>query len=486
MGVAAGLGLLSVVAQAAERDPLKQAALLLEKHYYESAARALRDMPPGATDPALVDLTLGIIYGRNAELHRSLQSFALATEARYLQKLAARQGRDRSRYAALYYGEVLLESGKPAAALPYLTRFQTQPGLDPRYRAIADIKIRRAQAQKAGGRATWGTPPNDAEAQSELAAAVSSSDGGNADAVRRLDQVLAGLKQSATPIPMRVVTNAIKVYADAGRPGPAFVLLQTTDAGRPSYQESIDKDRVILRYYDAALLGNLATLYQRAAGMHLTQAAAVPKYQPMANFLLAENYLRADQVQRAAPLVTTLAAATGLPPAYAARLPLLQAEIDFRTGKQAAAEAAFTARAREYAANPVRLADVVFACVYAGAKCSGALAIAQEALQAGQGELWRKLNFAMGEAQARAGHNEQALTYLENARDKSNKNKIDANDPQLLIRLADLNLEAKNYSENLEVYFELSKEFPAVRQLQEAGQGIYSMEYKSAGDVKIY
>jgi hypothetical protein len=31
----------------------------------------------------------------------------------------------------------------------------------------------------------------------------------------------------------------------------------------------------------------------------------------------------------------------------------------------------------------------------------------------------------------------------------------------------------------------MSKQFPQVRQIQEAVQGIYAMEQKSAGDVKI-
>ena len=31
----------------------------------------------------------------------------------------------------------------------------------------------------------------------------------------------------------------------------------------------------------------------------------------------------------------------------------------------------------------------------------------------------------------------------------------------------------------------MSQEFPAVRQIQEAVQGVYSMEQRSAGDVRI-
>ena len=75
---------------------------------------------------------------------------------------------------------------------------------------------------------------------------------------------------------------------------------------------------------------------------------------------------------------------------------------------------------------------------------------------------------------------------MEAGRDKANKNKIEMNDPVMLVGLAEAYYHNKKFSENLEIYFELSKQFPAVRQIQEAMQGIYSMEHQSAGDVKIY
>ena len=78
------------------------------------------------------------------------------------------------------------------------------------------------------------------------------------------------------------------------------------------------------------------------------------------------------------------------------------------------------------------------------------------------------------------------MLYLEAGRDKSRKNKIEANDPAMLVNLAEGYYRVKKFSENLEIYFEMSKEFPVVRQIQEAMQGIYLMEHKSAGDVKIF
>ena len=44
----------------------------------------------------------------------------------------------------------------------------------------------------------------------------------------------------------------------------------------------------------------------------------------------------------------------------------------------------------------------------------------------------------------------------------------------------------KKFSETLEIYIEIAKQYPVVRQIQETMQGIYAMEQQSAGEVKIF
>lgn len=80
----------------------------------------------------------------------------------------------------------------------------------------------------------------------------------------------------------------------------------------------------------------------------------------------------------------------------------------------------------------------------------------------------------------------EALTHLESSRDKSRKNRIEANAPMMLVDLARVYYQSKQFSEALEIYFEMSKQFPAVRQIQVAIQGVYAMEEQSAGDAKIF
>ena len=55
----------------------------------------------------------------------------------------------------------------------------------------------------------------------------------------------------------------------------------------------------------------------------------------------------------------------------------------------------------------------------------------------------------------------------------------------LLVDLADVYFKSKKFSEALEILFEMGLQYPAVRQIQNAMQGVYSMVQESAGDVKV-
>jgi hypothetical protein len=458
---------------------VRQATQLLDRNYYESAAVMLRGGVAGA-DAATTAFLLGRAYARSADMYRVLQRSSLATARRYLERLAREGGRDRSRFASLYLGEFQIEAGNVKAGIDALRGFLGQKGIPEQFRHIAEVEI----ALASGG----ALPPAagmDAEARTQLAAALVRTAARRNEALAMMERALDELRKSGTVLPVRAVTNAIGVYTRAGQPEKALVLLGTTDLSRPSHEESPGKVKT-LRFYDAALLGNLAQMYQ-AAGEHLLdQARTGDRLRNAAAYFLAESYLASAQAAKAATLLPALATASDLPQAYRDRAAVMQAAADVAGGRTAAGNSAFAGFATRHAEDPVMLGETLLFCVQVRARCDAPAAAAQKLAATGQGERMRGLHRAVGVFHARAGRNERALLHLETARDKSNKNKIDTNDPQLLIQLADLYLATKGYSENLEIYFELSKEFPAVRQLQEAGQGIYSIEFRSAGDVKIF
>ncbi len=77
------------------------------------------------------------------------------------------------------------------------------------------------------------------------------------------------------------------------------------------------------------------------------------------------------------------------------------------------------------------------------------------------------------------------LTTLAEYRDDSNKNKIDWNDPLLLLAFVAANNRNQQYAQALETLFELSKTLPGLRWLQWNLQGVYAARQKAGGETRI-
>ncbi|MDH4134266.1 MAG: hypothetical protein OEV31_05715, partial [Gammaproteobacteria bacterium] len=305
------------------------------------------------------------------------------------------------------------------------------------------------------------------------------------DALALADQSVEALRNAKAILPMRALSQAVGIYARLGEFEKAFALLAAVDRGRPSIEEKVSESKV-LRHYDPALLGNIALLYASAAESLFERVRNAPRVKSVAGYFLAELHVLNGRAPKAAPLIAQIVDAPDLPPAFRERAAILQAIVDLQGNDAARGKGALDELAKKHAEDPVLLAETLLACVRGRQECIAVTAAARRLAQTAQSERFRALHRAVGEQYAAEGKHDLALQSLETARDKSNKNKLDTNDPILLLRLAEQHFTAKSFSESLEIYFELGKEFPAVRQLQEAAQGIYSTEFRSAGDVRIF
>src|SRR5205809_10985 len=395
-------------------DAVARAMALYQRHHYEEAARTLQAGLPvlNPATRATAYLTLGMIYLDNARLHRELHEAGIAAQLDYLKRLAAVRGTGGSRFASLYLGSMLLESGNSGEATRYLERFSAQPGVEPRYRAIAEANLGlchflRKDAQKA--RALWAAIDTaDPEIQLALAAVYIRAGLQERDPVAMGD---AALKKVGYSPSSRMLENLLTVYVRAGLTDKSLELVKQVDLKAASYTEVLGQTKTI-NFYDMAALGDLATLYRQASVLYLEKAAAEAQLKPTADYYLGAAHADAGNVERS-----------------------LQA-----TG----------------------------------------------AIEAGEGKKTRPLNIALGQHYLWRRDYDRAVAYLEAGRDKSNKNRIEANDPVMLVNLAEAYYRRRQFSEGLEIYFEMSKHFPVVRRIHEATQSIYSMEHKSAGDVRIF
>jgi tetratricopeptide (TPR) repeat protein len=97
----------------------------------------------------------------------------------------------------------------------------------------------------------------------------------------------------------------------------------------------------------------------------------------------------------------------------------------------------------------------------------------------------RRDSALLGELSFYSGRYVRALYYLERARDKGNKNKIETNDPNFLLKLSYVYYLREYYPESLEIFFSLGKRFSGIRPLQDAVQSVYSYKQKGSGEALI-
>ncbi|MGH2669751.1 MAG: hypothetical protein ACRDH5_11665, partial [bacterium] len=295
----------------------------------------------------------------------------------------------------------------------------------------------------------------------------------------------AALKDSGLGPSPRMRRNLLRVYTRAGLTDRGLDLLNQADLKTASYTEVLGKTKTI-NFYDLSLLADLAVLYGQASLAYLEKAVGDARLKGTADYYLGEAYANAGSVEPSLRAIGAFLSLAEAPPQYRDRARVRQAANQYLRGQRAEAMAVWDELAQRQPADPDLLAETILACVRVKADCPKIEPRAALAAEAGRGRAFSLLNFALGRYHLWKKGTARAISYMEAGRDKSNKNKIEANDPVLLVNLAEAYSRTKQFSESLEIYFEMSKQFAVVRQIQEALQGIYSIEHKSAGDVKIF
>ncbi len=483
--------LITAAAASGADDTVARATKLYEKRHYEEAASLLR-AESGSIEQSrqgAANLVLGMAYFKNAQLHRELHQAAVSASQDYLKKLAAAQGQARSRYVDFFLGDALLDAGKPGVAAIYLEKFSGSGGTEPRHRAMARVGLglcyyENKEIQKA--QELWaGIDASDPEVKAELAAAYSRAGLADKNAPAMIEESIAALKHAGKPLSMRMVKNALAVFARTEQADKALDLLRHTDMKMYSFRETIGKSKVI-NFYDAALLGDMASIYGQAGIFRLEKAALDPKTRDAADFYLSQAYSLFGSLDKASKVTAQFVSSSQMPQPYKDRIRVWQGANLYRKNHVTTEVVnIWDELSRKQPEDPDLLAEILSNCSRMRIECAKSLQKSTALAESGEGKKAVPLNIAIGTYYLGKLDSAKAASYLEAGRDKSNKNKIESNDPVMLVSLADAYYRIKKFSESLEIYFEMSKQFPEVRQIQEALQGVYAVEHKSAGDVKI-
>jgi len=473
-------------------DPLHKGMKLYKKHRYRDALQEI--YPLLSTSPAArqkqIHLSLGLICYESARLYQELYHFSLTANRDYLQRLVADQSQSESRLAGLYLGKTLLLSGALDESAAIFEKFLAQYPGDSRDAQAARVDlgtIYHHQGRTENAQKLWaGLKPLDAATVTALAAAYSYSGMDDRKPAAMCRNALTAFDTKDRQPPIQVFSNTLAVYTRQGLIDESRRLLQQADL-KACFQEEALLENKVIRFYDPILLLNLARFYGSAAAHHF-QTAAGASDASISNWAragLLDAQLLLGPPERAKSTADALMASKTLPDRLSYKVKIRQTVLNAARGPKESARQQLQALLRQKS-DPASIADLLLTCGTARIDFPEAVIKAESLAQSGNGRRMPKLNLALGKHYLAQKDTAKSLTYLETDRDKRNKNRIEYNDPLLLVALAQAYYQQRYYSEALEIFFEMSKQVEAVRQLQVSIQGVYSIEQKSAGDVKLF
>jgi tetratricopeptide (TPR) repeat protein len=463
---------------------------------YDPGIRALRTeiakLPPGPSAARAEALYLvGRLELRKAELVTELGRAGRRHAADHLARLAA--GPTPLRRVGYFLGLARLESGESAAAAAAFRQAvkaipPTATGEDLVIRQLAELRLRAPRDLTA-------PPTADPRVAAEAGFLLATVGRDPARGLAVADAALVEAARAGGQPSASVVRATAGARLAAGRIDEALALLEGSEPHLPASTEKSGPVHQV-EYYDVVVLRLLAEATARAAARDLALAAEIaeaPLLREAALFAGARARLLVGDAKGALTALGPLAAPATLGPAGAARVKAQAGRARAALREKAGAARLWQEALAEAGNDPDALGELAEALAEAHARGEADVKLVQ-ALLARAGAVAdgsprrppQALTLGLVALAAAAGGDPATLVaQLERARDKSAKNRLDANDPVFLARLAQAEVRARLFSEALEIYFEMAKAYPEVRQVQEALQGVYAAEQVAGGEVRI-
>ena len=470
-------------------NPVKNGMKLYKKHLYQDAGRLLYSylpsLKPGEEGP--VYLSLGMVYLSNARLYSELGRTSISVHLDYLKKLDAVSGKTKSRLVKLYLAQAYLKAGRPEKAAAILQKFISRKNTKPKDKAIGKVSLGVSYfllGKPKKAKKLWDSiKANDPGVLSELGKAYCIAGLKEKNSLAICEEALKVTKNSSKTASIQVIKNILWVYASTGQVEKGLDLIKSANLKAFSHEEVMAKNKTI-RFYDLSLLSSLSMLYGKAGIKYLEKASADEKVKGPALYYLGTANADFGDIDESTKVFERFVSSAKMPARYKNTAKVRLAENRYLKGDKTIAKSMLSDMAQA-TTNPFMLSDILLACSRLQVDCPKAVKQASDLAETGEGKAFARVNFALGRYYLQKNDYLKAAFYMEAGRDKSNKNKIEYNDPVMLVSLARAYYQTKKFSEALEIYFEISKQFPSVRQIQIAMQGVYSMEQKSAGDAKI-
>lgn len=438
---------------------------------------------------SLDKLKFALILNNNLAIYKDIYIKSLETQQIFLKSVSTETAPNKSNIAALFLAEVYLLKQNPIAARKQLSEFEKNQTADKTLTAIAGIYLAWAEKLEKNEQAFTQIitsldtdPPLISMALDFINIMTTATSSLNPNIIRAAEKQYIG---TDNPYAIRFANYAIRIYSHQGKLSDARRILLSLKQNAPSFIEEITQFKHIY-FYEPSLIDSVSFYYYQSSQSLLTSLKKDKKYHDVAIYYLSDLDLIIANKSSAKQFDNAMLNSKRLPKALASLREIRQNGHGYLLGKTSRAHQVWEKAVNNEKNNPAISAEAILMCLYLKANCPNIVHKARLKAENGRSKRFEKLNTNVGRYFLLKRENNKAVRLLENALDRSNADGLLMNDPILLLNLAEIYRREKRFSESLQIYFSLGKNFPILRQVQDAVQGEYLLKQRSSGSNSIY
>ena len=288
--------------------------------------------------------------------------------------------------------------------------------------------------------------------------------------------------------------NSIRVYhayalMSTGRFTDAYKEITGVDLDTPIYTYRPDP-KTEIRFYDLAVLDSYSRIIYGEAIKNLEPvvSASSGELASFASFYVAQMYLHLEDYNNCIKFATRAQKLSVSSSLTMIRAVACESAVYYLNGRERRGQRTITKEIERIYGKPSYLLELMKVLISSGVtyeEVQDVILEVEDHVYKMEWDRTRRDTALLGELAFYSGHYDRALYFLEQSRDKGNKNKIETNDPTFLLKLSYVYYNRNDFSESLEILFSLGKSFSGVRPLQDAVQSVYSYKQRGSGEAFI-
>ena len=484
--------LLSLISQSLLADTLDDAFhAYKQRQYYSSANLLLRSTIDFQSLSALNKLKAGIIFWNNAKINQEIFQKSLKTRQIYLESLITDQKKAKSEFIYFYLGKIYLQQNEFKNARKNFQTFihLSDPKISETYKNLAQIYLAwiKLKEKNVNSFLRLTEPYKGKHIITDMAIAYILESEGHGNLVDKniQTQITSSFIAKNNELTSRAGNYALSILLANNKLESARAIYDRIQLNAPSYVEEVTRLKTI-NFYEVTLPRTMENFYSTYAASLFNDVKKDQRLSDTATFYLSEMAIyhrdksTAQQFEKAVinlhrlsknliPLRNIRASAHGFLDGQLTRTYQVWKEAVYNDKN-----------------DPLLINDAILMCFILNGNCPTLFLKAQTSAEDSRSRRFTELSTTVGRYFLSKNIDDKALRLLEIALDHNNMNSLLANDPILLINLAEAYRVNKKFSKSLQVYFSLGQNFPTMRQVLDAVQGEYLFQQRSSGQTNVF